>query len=378
MVNLKKHRNTIIFLFVGLIIMAVILYFIGIDTVVNALKNANPWYIIIAVILQCITYYLYTLRWYIINKSADMGDVTIKKLLPMVLLSLAVNNITPSGRGGGEPVRAYVLSKESDYTFDMTFATVLGDRALDTFPFIILAIITIIGMIFTFELSPVWIGVLVACVTAITILVVIIIYMSVNESFGTKLTNWIVKLVKRFYKKYQPKHEVQIRDYVSGFQRTMRVLITDRNVLLYALPLSFLVWFMEILRVYCVFLAFSANVPLVVVAEVFIIACLVGMVPLLPGGLGAVDGIMILFYSGAGITASISAAATVVERLISFWMTTILGLIALSVYGANVLDSLSLGKAKELSEGSSESENSEDISQSEDETVISSEENNIE
>lgn len=363
MVDFKKHSKTLVFLFVGLLIMAVILYFIGIDTVINALKNANPWYIILAVILQLVTYYMYTLRWYIINKSADMGDVTIKKLLPMVLLSLAVNNITPSGRGGGEPVRAYVLSKESDYTFDMTFATVLGDRALDTFPFIILAIITIIGMIFTFTLSPIWIAVLIVCVTAITILVCIIIYMSVNESFGTKLTNWIVKLVKRFYKKYQPRHEVQIRNYVSGFQKTMRVLITDRNVLLYALPLSFIVWFMEILRVYCVFLAFGANVSLVVVAEVFIIACLVGMVPLLPGGLGAVDGIMILFYSGAGISASISAAVTVVERLISFWMTTILGLIALSIYGANVLDSLSLGNAKELSDTSSQSEDSGDNNQ---------------
>ena len=120
---------------------------------------------------------------------------------------------------------------------------------------------------------------------------------------------------------------------------------------------------MEILRVYCVFLAFGANVSLVVVAEVFIIACLVGMVPLLPGGLGAVDGIMILFYSGAGITASISAAATVIERLISFWMTTILGLVALSIYGANVLDSLSLGKAKELSDTSSQSEDSNDNNQ---------------
>ena len=384
MVDLKKYSKTLIFLVVGLIIMAVILYFIGIDTVINALKQANPWYIVLAVILQFITYYLYTLRWFIINKSADMGNVTIKKLFPMVLLSLAVNNITPSGRGGGEPVRAYVLSKESDYTFDMTFATVLGDRALDTFPFIILAIITIVGMIFTFTLSPIWIIILIACVTVITILVVIIIYMSVNESFGLKLTIWIIKLVKRFYKKFKPRHAIQIKNYVSGFQKTMKVLITDRNVLLYALPLSFIVWFIEILRVYFVFLAFGANVSIVVVAEVFIIACLVGMVPLLPGGLGAVDGIMILFYSGAGITASISAAATVVERLISFWMTTILGLIALSVYGANVLDSLSLGKTKELSEGSSESGDDEDISHleeddiSEDENIISSDENNIE
>jgi uncharacterized protein (TIRG00374 family) len=79
-------------------------------------------------------------------------------------------------------------------------------------------------------------------------------------------------------------------------------------------------------------------VNLIVIGEVFIVACLVGMIPLLPGGLGAVDGMMILFYSAAGISTSVSAAATVIERLISFWMPTILGLVILPHYGSSVLD----------------------------------------
>lgn len=361
MASFKDYKRTFIFLIIGLAIMVVILYFIGIDTVINALAMANLWYILLAVLLQFAAYYIYTLRWFIINKSADMDGVKLKKLFPMVLVSLAVNNITPSGRGGGEPVRAYILTKESDYSFDRTFATVLGDRALDTFPFIILAIITIIGMIMTFSLSLVWILTLVVCVVAITALVVIIIYMSVNEEFGDKLTNWIIKLVKRFYKKYKPRHAIQIKQYVSGFQSTMKVLITDKYVLMYALPLSFVGWIVEIFRVYFVFLAFGANVSPIIIAEVFIIACLVGMIPLLPGGLGAVDGIMILFYSGAGITASISAAATVVERLISFWMTTILGLVVLPIYGAEVLDSLSLSKTDELPEAEESAELENDV-----------------
>ncbi|MBQ2353923.1 MAG: flippase-like domain-containing protein, partial [Methanobrevibacter sp.] len=75
---------------------------------------------------------------------------------------------------------------------------------------------------------------------------------------------------------------------------------------------------------------------------------------LLPGGLGAVDGIMIIFYSAAGITASISAAATVIERLISFWMATILGLVILPYYGSSVLDKISIGSSDEIEESSKE------------------------
>ena len=298
-------KKTVFFLGVSLVILAVMLYFVGIDQVISALKVAKLEYVAIAIAMQVFTYYLYTLRWKILNGVAGI-DAGIKNLLPMVLVGLAVNNITPSGRGGGEPVRAYILSREKNYPMEETFATVVADRALDTFPFVVLAVLTIIGMTLTFNF--------------------------------------------RFYKKNSDELEEKIHGVISGFQDTMKMVISNKKVLYYALPLSFVIWIFEILRVYFVFLAFGASVNPVVIGEVFILACLAGMIPLLPGGLGAVDGIMIIFYSAAGITASISAAATVIERLISFWMTTIIGMVILPYYGSSVLDKISFGSSDEIEE----------------------------
>ena len=332
-----KNKKVLIFLFVGLAIMAVMLYFIGIEEVIDALKESNLWLVLLAIVIQIFTYFLYTWRWNIINKTADM-DLGIKKSLPMVLVSLAVNNITPSGRGGGEPVRAYLLAKEGNFKFEDTFATVIADRALDTFPFVILAILTIIGIIFTFSLDIKLIAFLAICVTLITVGVILLLYVCINETFGVKLTSWIIKIVSRFYKKFNEGTEKRIIEAVKTFQARMNALLREKSIIYYALPLSFVIWIFEILRVYVVFLAFGAKVSPIVIGEVFILASFVGMVPLLPGGLGAVDGIMILFYANAGITASLSAAATVVERLISFWMTTFVGLIFLTMFGTSVLD----------------------------------------
>ncbi|AMK16022.1 UPF0104 family protein [Methanobrevibacter olleyae] len=349
-----KNKKVIIFLIFGLAIMAIMLYFIGIGEVIEALRLSNLWFVLLAIILQVFTYFLYTWRWQIINKTANMS-LGIKKLIPMVLVSLAVNNITPSGRGGGEPVRAYLLAKEEHYKFEDTFATVITDRALDTFPFIVLAILTIIGIIISFSLDITWIVLLIVCVVGITAAVILLIYVCINEDFGVKLTAWIIKIVRKFYKKFNDKTEKRIVEAVISFQATMNSLLRDKDILYYALPLSFIIWVFEILRVYAVFLAFGAQVSPVLIGEVFILASLVGMIPLLPGGLGAVDGIMILFYSTAGITASISAAATVVERLISFWMTTFIGLIFLTMYGTSVLD-----KSFELAESEIDDEVSEE------------------
>ena len=347
-------KKTVFFLGISLLILAVMLWFVGIGEVIAALRMANLSLIVLGIALQVFTYYLYTLRWKILNNIADI-NVGILKLLPMVLVGLAVNNITPSGRGGGEPVRAYILSREENYPMEETFAAVVADRALDTFPFIVLAIISIAGAIFYFNFDLWLIIVMILAVVAIVAILIVIIYMSVNPNFGKRVDGWIIGLVRRFYKKNSDEFEEKIHNVIKGFQDTMNLVIHNKNVLYYALPLSFVIWIFEILRVYVVFLAFGANISPIIIAEVFIIASLVGMIPLLPGGLGAVDGIMIAFYAVAGISASVSAAATVIERLISFWMATILGMVILPHYGSSALDSISLSSdSKELPEGSDE------------------------
>ena len=288
-----------------------------------------------------------------LNNIVDI-DTGIMKLLPMIMVGLAVNNITPSGRGGGEPVRAYILAREEGYPMEQTFAAVVADRALDTFPFVVLAIITIAAMTLFFDF-PMWlIVVMVLAVIAIVAILIAIIYMSINPAFGKKVDGWIIGLVRRFYKKNSEEFEEKVHSAIRGFQDTMNLVIHNKKVLYIAMPLSFVIWAFEILRVYLVFLAFGANVSVIVIGEVFIVACLVGMIPLLPGGVGAVDGIMILFYSAAGITASISAAATVIERLISFWMTTIIGLLILPYYGSSALDKISFDSDTKEVSGKSE------------------------
>ncbi len=334
-------RKTILLLGFSILILAVMLWFVGIDQVIDALKEANLIIIALAILTQIFTYFLYTLRWQILNKLADM-DIGIKKLLPMILVGLAVNNITPSGRGGGEPVRAYILSQaKEEYRFEDSLATVVADRALDTFPFVVLAAITIVSMTLFFDLDWWLLVVMVVAVIVIIAILIALIYMCINPGFGKRVDGWIIGLVRRFYKKNSEKLENQIHSAIFGFQDTMKLLISNKKGLVYTLSLSFVIWFFEILRVYLVFLAFGSNVSLIIIGEVFVIACLVGMIPLLPGGLGAIDGLMILFYSAAGVPASVSAAATVIERLISFWMATIIGMVILPYYGSSVLDKIS-------------------------------------
>lgn len=82
-----------------------------------------------------------------------------------------------------------------------TFATVVADRALDTFPFIVLAAITIVATVFYFEI-PTWlVVVLIIAVIAIIAILAVLIYMCINPKFGFSIEKLAIRLVNRFYKK---------------------------------------------------------------------------------------------------------------------------------------------------------------------------------
>lgn len=70
-------RKTLLLLVISVLILLVMLWFVGIDKVIDALKVANLGIIALAIATQVFTYFLYTLRWEILNKLADM-DLGIK------------------------------------------------------------------------------------------------------------------------------------------------------------------------------------------------------------------------------------------------------------------------------------------------------------
>lgn len=93
------NYKTIILFLIGIGVLALMVIFIGPAKIASALKNADPWYLALAVIVEFFVYGLYTERWAITIHSLK---IRIKKrhIFPMLMVGLAVNNITPSARGG--------------------------------------------------------------------------------------------------------------------------------------------------------------------------------------------------------------------------------------------------------------------------------------
>lgn len=326
-------------LLVGIIVLAAMIFFIGPGQIFEALAKANINYVLLAVGLQMVILVIWNTRWSIISGALNIPHSKLR-MFPMLLLGLAINNLTPSGRGGGEPVRAYLLTKSTGVSFEETLATVLTDKIFDTFPFIVLALASMVYLIYYIHLSQTMYITLILSLVIFSIIIIFLIYLCFNEELGIKTVKWVFRLLRRFMSRDLDGYETKALSSISGFQQSLKYLMKNKRVFTLGLSLAFLVWFLELVRVYVVFLAFGTQVSIFMIASVFLVSALVGMIPALPGGLGAIDGLMILLYSMAGIPPSISTAATIVERLISYWLVSILGLLVLPYFGTGVLDAI--------------------------------------
>jgi uncharacterized protein (TIRG00374 family) len=74
--------------------------------------------------------------------------------------------------------------------------------------------------------------------------------------------------------------------------------------------------------------AFGVRYPVVAVIAVYIVASTLGQMLPTPGGLGAVEGALVAGLTAIGIHSSDAIAATLVARVLTFWLPVLPGIVA--------------------------------------------------
>ncbi len=94
--------------------------------------------------------------------------------------------------------------------------------------------------------------------------------------------------------------------------------------------ISFLSWGLECFAVYLCAVGLGADVGFLMVVFVFAVSSLLGVLSMIPGGIGAVEaGLALQFARLAGMSAGLAGALTLVIRLATLWWATLLGILGL-------------------------------------------------
>jgi glycosyltransferase 2 family protein len=116
-----------------------------------------------------------------------------------------------------------------------------------------------------------------------------------------------------------------LAQHLPDFHSSSNELLATRPLVVGTL-ISFLSWGLECLGVYLCAVGLDAERPFLLVVFVFAVSSLVGVLSMLPGGIGAVEaGLAGQFVALAGLSVGVAVALTLLIRLATLWFATLVG-----------------------------------------------------
>jgi len=126
----------------------------------------------------------------------------------------------------------------------------------------------------------------------------------------------------------------RLAPHLGDFNASSNELLAARPLFVGTL-ISFLSWGLECLAVYLCSVGLGTGMPFLLVVFVFAVSSLVGVLSMLPGGIGAVEaGLTGQFVAIAGLPTGVAVALTLVIRLATLWFATLVGIVGLFVVRA--------------------------------------------
>ena len=100
--------------------------------------------------------------------------------------------------------------------------------------------------------------------------------------------------------------------------------------LLVGTAISFVSWGLECTGVYLCAVGLGVDKPFLLIVFVFAVSSLLGVLSMLPGGIGAVEaGLYGQFVTVANLSTGVAGALTLIIRLATLWFATLLGICGL-------------------------------------------------
>ncbi len=264
----------------------------------SVLGTASLWYLTLAFLTYYISVVAYGIRWKLVLRG--MGkDAPFFELVKAILASIFMNNITPLSRSGGEILRIAWLSKKAQIPPGLSAVSIVYERILETIPVFVL--FTLAMTYFSRGSIPL----------LVFVMVVVFLLWIKWESF--------VKLSLKVFKT-----EIQGEDLERIFNLKNR-----HNLNIAGIGLSSIVWLLDVLRLKLIALALGLGLGWNFIAIISIANLLFGLLAFTPGGVGIVEGGLIGTLTYFGIPSPFAISITLLERFVSYVVSTIVGFMVL-------------------------------------------------
>lgn len=214
----------------------------------------------------------------------------------------------------GELARPYLITKKSDLKMSSALGTIIVERVLDSLTVLVIAVF----VLFFIPLPPWLVRASVLFLLATLALLAVMILMILKQEASLRI---LAMLSGKLPARYAEGLNRLIRHVLQGFR-----IMVNPALLASVTGLSILIWLIDVLVIYLLFLAFGFQLP-VAAAFVLMIILIIGIaIPTAPGFIGNWHYFCILGLSLFGIPRTEALTFAIIYHALSIGIVVILGL----------------------------------------------------
>ena len=305
---------------------------VGIDDLTRILSDAQLRWIALGCVSTAICLVAWARAWQVVLGVVGI-PVKFRRLVVTYFAATFANYVTPLGQAGGEPFIAYVLSRDTEASYEDSLASVVTADLLNLFPFFSFAGIGFAALLYNASLParvlPLALG-LAAMAAGVPLIAI------GTWRFRFRVGRFVLRVAEPIVARVPRLTIDSLRRRMSELNASFERIAGDPRALVRALFYSYVGWVFFALPLYFAGLALETPIPLLLAFFIVPASTLAGLVPS-PGGLGAVEGaLLILLVAVAGLSQPTAFAAALVYRVESYVFALALGGIgALWVIGRN-------------------------------------------
>lgn len=310
---------------------------VGVANILRAVRESDKECIRSAVLLQFTVFVLWCFRW--LHIMRPKGRQNMATVFPIYMAGVFFNVLTPGARVGGEPVRAYYMSRAFGGEKTAYLGTILADKVVYGTVFFCFLVASVFFVV-AFVPIALFYKAAMAGIVGLVLLAVLSGFL-LREQIGVRsrllgrllptiYNGRLLKFLRERFHTYEHFEEYAIQKLENLVAPFSRAAGSPKSLAL-IIGISAVSWLLVCLAHLVLFHGFGADIGFLRVLVIVTISTFFGDISMSPGGAGFMEAAMLGLCAAFGVEQSTAAAVTFLSRGIFYGIG--LGLGGLSLVG---------------------------------------------
>lgn len=280
-------------------------------------------YLILGICFEALSIVCYAF----LTRSLLAHPPKFSKILRIDLSTLAVSHVLPGGTAPGTALAKRLLSANGVSASDTYFTLATQGIGSAVVLNAVLWISLIGSLPFHSINNPLYIVALVVGVIVFALAASLILAFTRAKTFLTFVADKITAFINRVFRHHQLRHD-SLKDWVLGVSERIKVFFSNSALIKRAIFWALLNWLFDAFSLFIFVLAYGKLLNPFELLVAYGLANVLAAIPITPGGLGVVEGVLIPTLIGFHTPATVATLGVLTYRFFNFWLPIPVGAFA--------------------------------------------------